>query len=424
MTRNVHVRQHLTDQRVRAEAAAPQACVRRIFDAVESGLCLRVTGSGKKNWFYGYVYKGRPGGWTFGSWPALGVADARRRVREMKDQLGSGVDPKAAATTPHASLNADHASAGAEPTFGDVARRYLERKGSRLRHGPYEASVIERYLLPRWRQRPMSGLGAKDAAAITSRLETLGSPGIAELVGALVKRIGNWAEAEREIAFNPFADFRMPERRAPRLLSDDELRSIWRACVEIGYPFGPFVQILMLTGRLRGEVAEMSWSELDLAAAEWIIPPRGAAPGAGHIVPLSAPALSILRRLPRLAGPYVFTAKKGLRPFQSLSKAKRELDRLSCVGGWRYRDLRANVRARMAALGVATPVIDQALRLAPRNPWGMSSRYLYLDERRAAMRKWGRKLAAIVAAATVAKPMRKPAKRESRVGLSDTVRPL
>ena len=57
-----------------------------------------------------------------------------------------------------------------------------------------------------------------------------------------------------------------------RVLSDDELKTIWTNAITVGYAFGPIVQILMLTAQRRGEVAAMQWSDIDTGKAVWTIP--------------------------------------------------------------------------------------------------------------------------------------------------------
>ncbi len=71
-------------------------------------------------------------------------------------------------------------------------------------------------------------------------------------------------------------------------LSDDELRLLWRGCVSIGWPFGPFVQLLLLTAQRRDEVAKMRRSELREGGTLWTIPAERAKNGQAHDVPLSA----------------------------------------------------------------------------------------------------------------------------------------
>ena len=62
------------------------------------------------------------------------------------------------------------------------------------------------------------------------------------------------------------------ERARDRVLSDDELRWLWRACEKIDWPFGPLVKLLLLTGQRRDEVATLQWSELDLGQRTWTLP--------------------------------------------------------------------------------------------------------------------------------------------------------
>ena len=56
------------------------------------------------------------------------------------------------------------------------------------------------------------------------------------------------------------------------VLSDDELRRIWRACDRLSYPFGPLVRLLIITAQRRDEVAGMATSEINMADRLWVMP--------------------------------------------------------------------------------------------------------------------------------------------------------
>src|SRR5271166_1354005 len=60
------------------------------------------------------------------------------------------------------------------------------------------------------------------------------------------------------------------ERARARILSDDELRAIWKASDATPGPFGAFVQFLLLTAARRGEAAGMSRAEL--SGQDWTLP--------------------------------------------------------------------------------------------------------------------------------------------------------
>jgi integrase len=52
-----------------------------------------------------------------------------------------------------------------------------------------------------------------------------------------------------------------PSRRE-RILSDEEMRAVWRACDEINRTFGALIKVLLLTAQGREKVASMRWVDL------------------------------------------------------------------------------------------------------------------------------------------------------------------
>jgi integrase len=85
-----------------------------------------------------------------------------------------------------------------------------------------------------------------------------------------------------------------------------EAKRVWDAAGLLGYPAGPYIRALLLTGQRRIEVASMRWSDVNLDAATWLLKAADTKGDRAHLVPLSAPMLALLEPLPRL-GDYVFT---------------------------------------------------------------------------------------------------------------------
>src|SRR5690606_2366163 len=119
-----------------------------------------------------------------------------------------------------------------------------------------------------------------------------------------------------------------PDHSRDRILSEDELKRVWRATETIGWPFGPLVRLLLLTGQRRGEVASMRWSDIDLDQKVWLIPKERSKNGQPHEVPLSDMVLGILRELPRVAGSggFVFSTT-GKTPVGGFSRAKARIEK-------------------------------------------------------------------------------------------------
>src|SRR5215218_2297544 len=86
------------------------------------------------------------------------------------------------------------------------------------------------------------------------------------------------------------------ERARARILSDDELRAIWRAAEAATGPFPALVQFLLLTGARRSEAAEMERSEL--SGADWTLPAARNKTKLDLVRPLSPSALVLIERLP------------------------------------------------------------------------------------------------------------------------------
>ena len=101
-----------------------------------------------------------------------------------------------------------------------------------------------------------------------------GSPIQANRVFAALRRLFAWALERGLIEVSPIASLRTPsaEIARDRVLSDHELREIWQTSQEIGFPFGPAIQLTVLTGQRRSEVLEAEWSEFNIREATWTIP--------------------------------------------------------------------------------------------------------------------------------------------------------
>ena len=167
-----------------------------------------------------------------------------------------------------------------------------------------------------------------------------------------------WAIEKRAMDANPARAIQPLVVEAPRsrLLSVDEIAEILNAARLLDYPFGPAIQLLILTGALREEVAGLRMTDLRydeaLGALIWTIRPKQKDPRQHHAIPLSFSAASVIADNPRRPEPVglVFTTT-GTTPISGWSRAKRRLDGLvnaarseqgrEPMDPWRLNDLRA-----------------------------------------------------------------------------------
>jgi integrase len=214
-----------------------------------------------------------------------------------------------------------------------------------------------------------------------------------------LKTFLGWCVGQAVLDRSPAEGVPLPTKEVARdrVLSDTELTQVILAAREIGGPYGAIVELWALTGQRREEVACLHWEELDLAQRIWTIPKTRTKNAKAHVVHLSTQALGVLKRADQ-KGPLAFTLL-GTKPFQDFTHAKRRLDQLSGVIGWRLHDLRRTCVSGMARIGVAPHVADKILNHQAGMISGVAAvyqRHDFLSERRQALDLWGAHVGAML----------------------------
>jgi integrase len=187
------------------------------------------------------------------------------------------------------------------------------------------------------------------------------------------------------------------ERRRDRVLSAEELASVWQAAGAVGDEFGAIIRLLMLTGQRRDEVAAMAWSEIDLERALWTLPAVRTKNCREHEVPLSRHAVALLP--PRREGrALVFGQGKG--GFSGFSRAKARLDKAAGLAmPWVLHDIRRSLVTHMNELGIDPHVIEAVVNHVSGARGGIAGRYnfaAYREQKRVALQRWADWVAAVV----------------------------
>jgi integrase len=387
------------------ERAKPPAHGRvEYFDAAFPGLALRITDNGGKSWSIFYRVNGRLRRFTIGRYPAIKPAQARSEATAALERVREGIDP-AEEKRARRDLRTPETD-----TFDAVAHDYLERhvrKNNRESTFLEAKRDIERNVLPKWRDRPIASISRRDVLDLIDGIVARGADVQANRTIARLRALFNWAIENDRVAASPVARMKLPtqERARDRVLSDDELRWLWQACEDIGWPFGPLAKLLVLTAQRRDEVAGMTWAEVDFVKRVWTIPRHKAKNDRVHEVQLSDYAIDLLRALPRIGDGLVFTTT-GETAVSGFSRSKRRLDaamlkakrvelgarKSDAIPGWTLHDLRRTAATGMARLNFPPHVVDKILNHVSGTIRGVAAiynRFAYLDERRAALDAWG-----------------------------------
>jgi len=262
---------------------------------------------------------------------------------------------------------------------------------SQNRSGDEIARLLRRELKA-WVGKSIHEIRKRDVVEVVTAVDQRGAPIAANKVLKSIKMFLRWCVGRAVLDQFPAEGVPSPSKEVSRdrVLDDRELVLIILAARKIGGPYGDIVEFLVLTGQRREEVAGLTWEELDLAQRVWKIPKSRTKNAKEHIVHLSEQSMVLLKRACQF-GPYVFSVL-GTKPFQEFSRAKRQLDQLSGVTGWRLHDLRRTCVSGMARLGIAPHVADKILNHQAGTISGVAAvyqRHEFLAERRAALDLWG-----------------------------------
>lgn len=355
------------------------------FDVRLAGFSLRLTDKGGKTFSVLYRVNNIKRRLTLGPYNGPGsLKAARDRARLALAAAGEGRDPAAEKAQ---GLRSDD-------TVGHVVESYWTRHLSKLKDGQKAKRILDQEVISRWRYRRIGHITRRDIIELVDEVADRGTPGHADKVRAWIHAFLNWCLSRDLLEYNPATALRRPHtpQIRSRVLGDDEIRAIWIAAEALSFPFGPLIQLLLLTGQRRGEVRTMRWEDLDLGERVWTLPDtKGGRP---HVVPLPERACAILHGLPHL-GRYLFTTRRD-RPVSGFSRAKTRIDKRSGVSNWILHDARRTVRTALSRLGFEKHICDRVLGHATPDVSRHYDHWTYMPQKRAALEAWERDLTRII----------------------------
>jgi integrase len=387
----------LTDTAV--ERLKPPATGRlEIADALMTGLILRVTPSGTKSWSLMYRIHGKQKRIMLGHYPIVSLKLAREKVKDAMLMVSEGIDPEAIKKS---EIKEDQPEELAR-TVEELAKDFIERYAKvNTRTWKMTEQVFQNHIYPALGHRIARDVRRREVVAMLDKIAAMPRAYAANHVLSVLRKMYNWAIERDELEFNPCLNIKKPvaviERE--RVLTRDEVKAFWYSADEFGYPYGAVFQILLLTGQRRSEIAELRWSQIDLEQRVIRLSRDDVKAKRGHDIPLSAPVIEILEKLPRFKGEYVFTTTHGKKPISCFGKMKRYFEESFDTEDWRIHDLRRTCATGLAELGVPVHTISRILNHAEGGVTKIYARYSYLPEKRRALELWASKVLEIVNAA-------------------------
>jgi integrase len=351
------------------------------------GFGVKVTPKGRKV----FVVLYRTGGagsklrkYTIGPYGRVTLHQARVAAQKVVAAKLEGRDPAAEKREAKRRVMADRVE--------DLLENFIAQRLSQNRSAGEVSRLLRREIGNAWAGKSIHEITKRDVVEVISAIERRGAPVAANKTLKSIKTFLRWCVGRAVLDQSPAEGVPLPTKEIARdrVLDDLELAQVIRAARKLGGPYGGIVELLALTGQRREEVARLSWEELDLEQRIWTLPTSRTKNAKQHTVQLSEQSLGVLMRAGK-GGLFVFSALGG-KSFNEFSKAKRQLDQVSGVRGWRLHDLRRTCVSGMARLGVAPHVADKILNHQAGTISGVAAvyqRHEFLAERRKALDIWG-----------------------------------
>lgn len=368
----------------RYDSRAGARCV--LWDAELSGFGLRVYPSGKKSFVLTYRVNGRQRFLTLGPYGPLALDAARKLALRRKAEVIEGHDPLA-----------DRQAARHALTLREMAALYLERH-AKPRKKTWEADErrLNRLVLPRLGARPLATITRADLADLHHEIGAT-RPHEANRTTALLSKLFECAISWGRLPDNHANPARriqkFKEAKRDRWVTPEEMPRLLQA---IGNERNIYIRgaliLYILTGLRRSELLGIRREWIDWSRRELRLPDTKA--GRPHYLPLSGPAMAILRSLPVEEGnPHLFPGQRPGRPLTELKMAWERVRTLAGVPDVRIHDLRRTAGSWLAQAGHSLHLIGRVLNHSTPSTTAVYARF-QSDTVRAALEDHGRRVLA------------------------------
>ncbi|MCW3848858.1 site-specific integrase [Sphingomonas sp. LB-2] len=367
-------------------------------DTIVPGLRVRIGVSGAKTFVLRKRVAGKNRNITLGRYSErLTLPEARKKARQILSDVEMKADPVAALPKPQKRSATGY-------TVNALWPAYKQSKAELRKIGEIER-VFKRHILPEFGDRAADGITRSE---ITRFIDDVAqrTPVMARNILAYFSAFYTWALPRLDrLPGNPCRDAGRPPKPKPRerVLSDEEIGALWHVLEAEGAPFGPAIQLLLLTGQRRNEVFEAEGAEFDLERALWTIPGERAKNGVAHLVPCAPAVVSIIESLlDHDRGDKLLPARgnwevgpSGFSKAMARIRAALEKQVGRPVPHWTLHDLRRTTATGLQRLGIRLEVTEAVLNHlsgARSGIVGVYQRHHYFDEKRAALAAWSKEV--------------------------------
>jgi len=257
--------------------------------------------------------------------------------------------------------------------------------------------LLNRHFLSPLRHEKLADIQTHHISKIIDALQD--SPSVARHAFAAIRQFFNWAARRGYVERSPCERLHPPAPSVPRdrVLTEEELKSVLSVARSEDAVFHNIIQLLILTGQRRNEIASLRAEWIDFENRTITLPPEVTKNKRQHTFPFGKMTEAVLRKGKGTGA--MFPARGADAPFNGWSKLKPVFEKKCKAEPWTLHDLRRTFATNLAALGVPIHVTEKLLNHVSGTTGGIVAvyqRHAYLDEMREAIGKWERCLTRLV----------------------------
>lgn len=387
-----------------------------------NGFTIKVWPSGSKTWVYVYTFEGKRKELKLGEYPAMKLADARKKYNDAYEFCKNGIDPGMLERQQQHELRI-------APTVKFLVNEYLEKHAKpKKRSWREDQRCLEKEVIPVWGDRKARDIRKRDVIDLLDGIVKRGSPVMANNTFEKIRKMFNFALAKDILEFSPCFGVEKPTKKEhkERVLSDKEITIVWNALetAAMSDEIKRALKVILVTGQRPGEVIGMHSSEIE--DDWWTVPPERAKNGKAHRVYLTPTAKELIGNIdgyifesprkqilpcgdkisrPMDVNAIAYAVRRnfekseegqGVVVAKNLYQEEKRNMKKTVMDSWTPHDLRRTAATNMSALEFSDEIIDAVLNHVKKGVIAIYNRYKYDKEKKAALEAWEMRLREIL----------------------------
>lgn len=294
-----------------------------------NGLSVVVNPNGSKKWRFRYYFERKAKTLSLGSYPEVGIAEARKRLAEAREKVAHGIDPSAERKIKKAEEIKSNCL-----TFAKVADEYLTTRAGSVSHHHYERSesLLRLYGKPKLGTYPIDTITHKEIKALVLTLSDMDKKASAKKLFGVLKQVFDYAELKDYIEVNVCNLLNVSSlikdyhpQKFSTIVKPSDIKTLMKNIENYSghYTTKKAMQFMAYTSLRSANIRGAKWEQIDfknklmtIPKEEMKIEKKRLADAEDFKLPLSTQVMALLQEMKPVSdhGVYIFPSLRGDRP--------------------------------------------------------------------------------------------------------------